>query len=402
MERQMIFLSPELMELFGAPVNIVASIICLLSKDGKQRVTATEQFLADRSFLSTRLVRKAKRLLKEHGYINIATSSIGFKRYSVITATAKLIQAFFIHEDNFEKTATECLDSTAQCTAPIRHSVPNRDGTECLDHRNSMPTDTAQCACCDTAQYAYKKNNKRIIENNGEKNIRACEKNDDCAQMSANDIHDFLTIPVADDYDFEDHDELKNDITEQVEPITLTSNPPKAEPPQAEEKKSSAKRKERKASAVVEYPKDAAEVLKLMQDWKEKHISVEPRIQGVNIALESEKFFNYWQANNWTNRRGKIKSVNSTIATWLGFAIERVKGNYTAPAPVPAPEDDRTKISIFDAVDLGLCKDLDEASAIANADGWIFKDQIKNNVVDAEFEIIGDETEKAEQLEMKA
>lgn len=393
MERQMIFLSPELMELFGAPVNIVASIICLLSKDGKQRVTATEQFLADRTFLSTRLVSKAKRILKAHGYINIATSSIGFKRYSVITATAKLIQAFFIPDTN----GTVCDTDNAQCAISTQHSMPNRDGTECLDHTHSVRTEIAQCAVCDYAQCADKKNNKRIIENNGEKNIRACEKNDDHAQMSANDIHDFLTIPVADDYD-----ELKNDITEQVEPITLTSNPPKAEPPQAEEKKSSAKRKERKASAAVEYPKDAAEVLKLMQDWKEKHISVEPRIQGVNIALESEKFFNYWEANNWTNKRGKIKSMNSTVATWLGFAIERVKGNYTAPAPVPAPEDDRTKISIFDAVDLGLCKDLDEASAIANADGWIFKDQIKNNVVDAEFEIIGDETEEAEQLEMKA
>ena len=388
MERQMIFLSPELMELFGAPVNIVASIICLLSKDGKQRVTATEQFLADRTFLSTRLVSKAKRILKAHGYINIATSSIGFKRYSVITATAKLIQAFFIPDTN----GTVCDTDNAQCAISTQHSMPNRDGTECLDHTHSVRTEIAQYAVCDYAQCADKKNNKRIIENNGEKNIRACEKNDDHAQMSANDIHDFLTIPVADDYD-----ELKNDITEQVEPITLTSNPPKAE-----EKKSSAKRKERKASAAVEYPKDAAEVLKLMQDWKEKHISVEPRIQGVNIALESEKFFNYWQANNGTNRRGKIKSVNSTIATWLGFAIERVKGNYTAPAPVPAPEDDRTKISIFDAVDLGLCKDLDEASAIANADGWIFKDQIKNNVVDAECEIIGDETDEAEQLEMKA
>ncbi len=398
MERQMIFLSPELMELFGAPVNIVASIICLLSKDGKQRVTATEQFLADRTFLSTRLVSKAKRILKAHGYINIATSSIGFKRYSVITATAKLIQAFFVPDTN----GTVCDTDNAQCAISTQHSMPNRDGTECLDHTHSVRTEIAQYAVCDYAQCADKKNNKRIIENNGEKNIRACEKNDDHAQMSANDIHDFLTIPVADDYDFEDHNVLQNDITEQVEPITLTSNPPKAEPPQAEEKKSSAKRKERKASAAVEYPKDAAEVLKLMQDWKEKHISIEPRIQGVNIALESEKFFNYWEANNWTNKRGKIKSVNSTIATWLGFAIERVKGNYTAPAPVPAPEDDRTKISIFDAVDLGLCKDLDEASAIANADGWIFKDQIKNNVVDAEFEIIGDETEEAEQLEMKA
>ncbi len=398
MERQMIFLSPELMELFGAPVNIVASIICLLSKDGKQRVTATEQFLADRTFLSTRLVSKAKRILKAHGYINIATSSIGFKRYSVITATAKLIQAFFIPDTN----GTVCDTDNAQCAISTQHSMPNRDGTECSDHTHSVRTEIAQYAVCDYAQCADKKNNKRIIENNGEKNIRACEKNDDHAQMSANDIHDFLTIPV-DDYDFEDHDELKNDITEQVEPITLTSNPPKAEPPQAEEKKSSAKRKERKASAVVEYPKDAAEVLKLMQDWKEKHISVEPRIQGVNIALESEKFFNYWEANNWTNKRGKIKSVNSTIATWLGFAIERVKGNFTAPEVRPVDENGCPMIKMDEAIAKGLCKDLYAAMKLANSAGWIREDQFIKEVKEAEFEIIDGETEETEQqLEIKA
>lgn len=399
MDRQRIYLSPELMKQFGAPVNIVASIICLLSKDGKQRVTATEQYLADRTFLSTRLVSKAKRILKAHGYINIATSSVGFKRYSVITTTAKLIQAFFIPDTN----DTVCDTDNAQCAISTQHSMPDRYSTECSDHTHSVRTEIAQYAVCDYAQCADKHNKNTITEHKGNTNIRACEKNDDHAQMSANDIHDFLTIPVADDYDFEDHDELKNDITEQVEPITLTSNPPKAEPPQAEEKKSSAKRKERKTCAAVEYPKNAAEVLKLMQDWKAKHISVEPRIQGVNIALESEKFFNYWEANNWTNKRGKIKSVNSTIATWLGFAIERVKGNFTAPEVRPVDENGCPMIKMDEAIAKGLCKDLYAAMKLANKDGWIREDQLIKEVKEAEFEIIDGETEETEQqLEMKA
>lgn len=394
MDRQCIYLSPELIKQFGAPVNIVASIICLLSKDGKQRVTATEQFLADRTFLSARLVSKAKKLLKEHGYINIATSSAGFKHYSVITATEKLIQAFFIPEESSEETAMECLDNTEQCAVSTSHSMRNRYSTECLDHTHSVRTDIAQCACSDIAQCANK-NNKTIYENNREINKRARENFDDCAQMSENDVQDFLTIPLADDYDFEDQNDLKNDITEQVNLIPLKSNAP-----QAEEKKSSAKRKEskkenKKERVAVEYPKDAAEVLKLMQEWSAKHVSVEPRIQGVNIALESEKFFDYWTSHNWTNKRGKIKSINSTIATWLGFAIDKVKGNYTAPVtattPAQTPDQDRPKISIFEAVARGLCKDLDEASALANADGWIYEDQIKNNTIDAEFEIVEDE-----------
>lgn len=374
MNRQMVFLSPELMEQFGAPVNIVASIICLLSKDGQQRVTATEQFLANKSFLSTRLVSKAKRILKAHGYINIAVSSIGFKRYAVITATAKLIQAFFIPDTN----GTVCDTDNAQCAISTQHSMPDRDRTECSDHTHNVRTeiaqyavcDYAQCAVCDYAQCADKKNNKRINkrinESNGEKNKRACEETITNVSNSASTENRSLAV-----------------VEKTENPTTLTSNPP-----QAEEKKSSAKRKER---VEVKYPKDAAEVLKLMQAWKEKHVSVEPRIQGVNLELESEKFFDYWSERNWTNKRGKIKSMNSTVATWLGFAIERVRGNFTAPAPVPAPEDDRPKISIFEAVERGLCKNLDEASALANADGWIFEDQIKNNVVDAEFEIVEDE-----------
>ena len=415
MNRQIIFLSPELMELFGAPVNIVASIICLLSKDGQQQVTATEQFLADRSFLSTRLVSKAKRILKEHGYINIATSSIGFKRFSVITATAKLIQAFSIPDETSEAAHKEIVTDYAQNatsipnTTPTQHTERNRDRTECLDHTHSVRVEIAQYAASDYAQCADKNNNKRIIENNKENNkennISARENfDDDFSPMSENDVHEFLSIPLAADYDFPDQENEKNsdfDFDPEFVPEfgpefekhfagMSEPTPLKSKTPQAEEKKNSAKRKERKPRAVIEYPKNAAEVLKLMQAWKEKHVSVEPRIQGVNIALESEKFFEYWSERNWTNKRGKIKSMNSTVATWLGFAIDKVKGNYTAPAPVPAPENDRPKISVFDAVERGLCKNLDEASALANADGWIFEDQLKN-VVDAEFEIVEDE-----------
>lgn len=369
---QIAYLAPELTKKYGLALNVIAGVIYVLSDKGTREIIASEPFLSERTGLSVRMISKAKGILSKEGFLKTRTFNKGLTRVTTLIPTSKLVEVFNLpdHAQHALSTTHNMHDRTSTACVTITHSVRDGSCTECTN---------------DHALHACKNNKENNTGNNIESNSSdAREKNDDHGQMSENDIHDFLTIPFADDDDFEDH-ELKNDIAEQSEPTPLKSNSP-----QAEEKKNSAKRKERKPRAVIEYPKNAAEVLKLMQAWKEKHISVEPRIQGVNLELESEKFFDYWEEHNWTNKRGKIKSMNSTVATWLGFAIDNVKGNYTAPAPVPAPENDRPKISVFDAVERGLCKNLDEASALANADGWIFEDQLKN-VVDAEFEIVEDE-----------
>ena len=374
MSEQIYFASSEIAEKYGLPTMLIASVIFCLTKKGQVPTCMSENYIARRSLVSKRMVAKTKKQLKQGAYIDYATKKTSSGIASEIVATQKLIDAF---EGGI---AQRALGGDAQRSSGVMHSVHGGDAHGAWGECTPCTRGDAQCAHINKYIKKYKEIESK--EESNEKEIYARENFDDCAQMSENDVHDFLTIPFADDYDFEDHDELKNDIAEPT--------PLKSKTPQAEEKKNSAKRKERKPRAVIEYPKNAAEVLKLMQAWKEKHVSVEPRIQGVNLALESEKFFDYWSERNWTNKRGKIKSMNSTVATWLGFAIDKVRGNYTAPAPVPAPENDRPKISVFDAVERGLCKNLDEASALANADGWIFEDQLKN-VVDAEFEIVEDE-----------
>lgn len=419
MSEQIYFASSEIAEKYGLPTMLIASVIFCLTKKGQVPTCMSENYIAQRSLVSKRMVAKTKKQLKQGAYIDYATKKTSSGIASEIVATQKLIDAFeggiaqralggdehgslggdaqrssgvmhSVHEGDEQCALGDEYDAlggsargalgSAQCASGVMHAVHGGDARGAWGECTPCTRGDAQCAHINKYIKKYKEIESK--EESNEKEIYARENFDDCAQMSENDVHDFLTIPFADDYDFEDHDELKNDIAEPT--------PLKSKTPQAEEKKNSAKRKERKPRAVIEYPKNAAEVLKLMQAWKEKHVGVEPRIQGVNLELESEKFFDYWEEHNWTNKRGKIKSMNSTVATWLGFAIDKVKGNYTAPAPVPAPENDRPKISVFDAVERGLCKNLDEASALANADGWIFEDQLKN-VVDAEFEIVEDE-----------
>lgn len=309
MEQQMIFISPEITQKFGAAVNNVASLICLLSKNGEQEVNITETFMSERVALSVRLVRKAKKILKDNGYIDIETSSKGFKRVTVIKVTKKMAQSFYLPNRNSvpNHTGTVCLNDAAQCAVSDRHDMPDRNGTECQNIRHSVPMDAAQCACSDAAQCAYinkkeiyKKNNKEIYS-------------------APNFLND---IPLPDD-EYEPVVEERDDMPVNLELVPLETNTATTE---QYKKKSATKRK-----TVVTYPASSDEVLELFKGWRDKHVKLEPRIQGVNLALEAEKFFEYWSENDWARKGKKIKSVNGSIATWLGNACERVRGNYKAP-----------------------------------------------------------------------
>lgn len=309
MEQQMIFISPEITQKFGAAVNNVASLICLLSKNGEQEVNITETFMSERVALSERLVRKAKKVLKDNGYIDVESSSKGFKRVTVIKVTEKMVQSFYLPNRHSvpNRTGIVCLNDAAQCAVSDRYDVPDRNGTECQNIRHSVPNDTAQCAASDPAQCAYinkkeiyKKNNKEIYS-------------------APNFLND---IPLPDD-EYEPVVEERDDMPVNLELVPLETN---AATTEQCKKKSAAKRK-----TTVTYPASSNEVLELFKVWRDKHVKLEPRIQGVNLALEAEKFFEYWSENDWARKGKKIKSVNGSIATWLSNACERVRGNYKAP-----------------------------------------------------------------------
>lgn len=63
-----------------------------------------------------------------------------------------------------------------------------------------------------------------------------------------------------------------------------------------------------------------------MDFWIEKHAHLDPRLNKLNTALESESFLSYWALEKqWKRGRTAVKSVEGTIATWLKNSAERVR-----------------------------------------------------------------------------
>ena len=133
MSFQIVYISPELSKEYGATVNNVAGVLFVLSDKGSKGIQVTEAFLAERVCLSERMVRKAKALLRDNGYITVTIKQEGFKRSAVIECTKKLVQAFDfpIRNDVPDELGTACLTDTAQYAASL--------GTVCRLDRHSVP-----------------------------------------------------------------------------------------------------------------------------------------------------------------------------------------------------------------------------------------------------------------------
>lgn len=296
---QIAYLAPELTKKYGLALNVIAGVIYVLSDKGTREIIASEPFLSERTGLSVRMISKAKGILSKEGFLKTRTFNKGLTRVTTLIPTSKLVEVFNLpdHAQHALSTTHNMHDRTSTACVTITHSVRDGSRTECTN---------------DHALHACKNNKENNTGNNIESNSSdAREKNDDHGQMSENDIHDFLTIPFADDDDFEDH-ELKNDIAEQSEPTPLKSNPP-----QAEEKKSSA-RKERTSFSVP----TMHQVVTLIVSWAESHMAKYPQLRQLDPELEAENFYSYWESRDWKRGSQKIKSLNGTVATWLINALK--------------------------------------------------------------------------------
>ena len=151
-KRQQLFIAPEIVKKFGASVNMVASLICLLSKDGKQSVFATEDFLSERTCLVKRTIAKAKKILNSEGYVVITTSNKGFRRSSTIQVTQKLVDAFDLSDD------AHLALSTMQKT----HDDNDQHASSTM---NELHHDNARLAFSDDAHLAFR-NKKQNTEQN--------------------------------------------------------------------------------------------------------------------------------------------------------------------------------------------------------------------------------------------
>lgn len=298
MGKQMLFASPELTRELSAGACLVGSLLCIMSKDGTQDVTCSENFIAEKLGLNTRTVTRVKKALLDNGYIEfISLEKKELRWVARYRVTPKLVSAFE-------------LPDTSDKMSVDRQNVYGRQNvgaqTNCHDTTDKMSVCPPTKCPTTTDKMSEEKNNKRIVKEKGKETHTAPH-------------FENVPLPTDDDYIC---DEVRDEMPQTFELTPLETKPATTE--QVKEK-SSAKREKNKNCT---YPTSVEEVLELFKQWRDKHVKLEPRIQGVNLELEAEKFFEYWEDNNWSRKGKKMKSVNGSIATWLGNCCDKVRGNF--------------------------------------------------------------------------
>ncbi len=308
MNFQIVYISPELSKEYGATVNNVAGVLFVLSDKGARPVQATEAFIAERVCLSERMVRKAKMLLRENGYINVTVKQEGFKRCAVIECTEKLVHAFDFPMRNIEPSASgmEYLNDKAQCSVSDRHEMQS--------DRHSVPSQQEQCAVSDQAQCADINKYKEYIKQQENNEVHT-------AQCTAHDRH---TMPN----DYSIPEELRElfEIPLPLEDCGATEEPandnnPTVEPEIIPEKK---KRK----SSAADCPKSVEETEELIERYKTEHLS-EPKIEHLDVHAYAVQIFDWYTAKGdqvWRDKNGKqIKIPYRAVCNWINSDAKQGK-----------------------------------------------------------------------------
>ena len=358
---QTFYLSRSITKEYGAAANNLASLIFSLSKKGTEVVTATDKFLACRSGLSERSVSRIKRLLNESGYMKIVRKNdLSFKGVTLI-ATQKLLSAFSDVNDtaNMADNTANMADNDQQNNdrqyggqyrqygGQYRqvgdkhrqvgekdrqvggHNINNINNIKQLKHLNNIAREIepAKTATLENKKSKTPKPTNKIDFSEFEKSQTQTQientpdvfdlENSKCTYS----VKEALNAPRMSNYTSETSNGLSERYTSEIEGVNSKTTSSKTETAVKKSKK------------PLDYPKNSDEVLKLFSDWKDKHVQIEPRIQGVNLRLEAEAFFDYWSSNDWKRKGKPIKSIGGTVATWLMNSCTRVRGNYRAPDP---------------------------------------------------------------------
>ncbi len=68
---------------------------------------------------------------------------------------------------------------------------------------------------------------------------------------------------------------------------------------------------------IANLPQSIEEVIPYFSDFVERHISDHPNLIHLDVKLESENFFLYYQPNGWKDKNNKpVKSVKGRVASW--------------------------------------------------------------------------------------
>ena len=411
---QILFASPLLTKEISVSAALIGSLLCVLSKDGTQEVKCSDAFIVERLGLTGRTVCRVKKALVEKGYITVShhADKKAVTHYHILK---KLVDAFFMPETNnknfstvpceekTQKTASnvDCQNGALLCqTGYIYSHLDINFGQNVSSEQDANASDmivtdirqsgnllqTKTVLACDLV--ANKKQYKNNIKTLG-KTHDAREEN--FAPANENPFAD-VPLPTDDDYiELEDQDNLENN---QPTPLTQSTAPAV----QGKEK-SSAKRETNKK---ITYPQSKEETLKLFEQWRDEHAEIEPRIMGVNLVLEAEKYFDYWDARNWCRKgKTKIKSLKASIGTWLGLAIDKVPHNFKPVAVAqPKPKYDPDEfISSDEAIERGLCTAI-EAVSLMNFDGYIPRIKLSKDLKDTPFEVVQNTGDEANLVEV--
>lgn len=405
---QILFASPLLTKEISVSAALMGSLLCVLSKDGTQEVKCSDAFIVDRLGLTGRTVCRVKKALIEKGYI-IVSHHADKKAVTHYRILQKLVDAFFMPEMNNKNFSTvpceekvsktsskvDCQNGSLLCQTGYAYShLDINFGQIVISEQDEnasdmIVTDIRQSGNLLQTKTVFSSDlvaNKKQYKNN----IKTLGKTHDAREENfapANE-NPFADVPLPTD---DDYIELETN-----QPIPLTQS---TAPAVQGKEKSSAKRETNKK---ITYPQSKEEVLTLFENWRDDHAEIEPRIMGVNLALEAEKYFDYWNERNWCRKgKTKIKSLKASIATWLGLAIEKVPHNFKPVAVTqPKPKYDPAEfISSDEAIERGLCTAI-EAVSLMNFDGYIPRIKLNKDLKDTPFEVVQNAEDEANLLEV--
>lgn len=316
MNFQIVYISPVLSREYGATVNNVAGVLFVLSDRGTKPIQATEAFIAERVCLSLRMVSKAKKILRDNGYITITNAGEGFKRSTVIECTEKMAQAF-----DFPVTHS-VPDDNAQCAFSDTHSVRDTDSTVCVfdDTRNAQYASNERTVC--VLRNAQCADRKQYIENNIKQ--YTCDEHAQCAIPTTHTVPTDFEIPE----DFKDLFEIPlpedNGETEVATDDLETVVTPEVIP----------EKKKRKSSAAA-IPQSVEETEELVERYKSEHLS-EPKMDHLDVHTYARQIFDWYTAKGdgvWRDKNGKqIKIPYRAVCNWINSDVKagKLKTAFTA------------------------------------------------------------------------
>ena len=323
MARQLVYISPVLVDQYGSSVNNIASLLCLLSRDGKYPVTATENFLQSRTGIKVRTIANAKKALVAAGLIKITTRNKGLKRFSEIVVLPELVNMFDV---DFNDDANIAVSDTQE--------LHDRSCNNSAMNMQNLHDDNAKIAGTDHAKIAYK-TNKTNIEINSETNTFAPPQNFD-PQLEADIAF----------YEFMQEMNTQGDRAPQIDNHTQSPNfATSANADSPVEPKTVKPKRERKPRIQQPIPQSADEVMPYIDKFLKRH---EKEGSYININKEhyAGRILDYYLKDDGTwrdNKNNVIHEPYRKVSAWLSKEYENgklVRGTGSKPVDIFSDEFD--------------------------------------------------------------